>query len=66
MFMVSILYQRHWIKAFWGPGMIPSVYSTKNVSYRTPVQGYCFYEKNYNKNFYNKSVVMEKLLGNTS
>ena len=44
-FVVSILYQRDWVKALWGSGMILFVYFNKDVSYQTLVEGYCFYEK---------------------
>lgn len=44
-FVVSILYQRDWVKALWGSGMILLVYFNKDVSYQTLVEGYCFYEK---------------------
>ena len=44
-FVVSILYQRDWVKALWGSGMILFVYFNKDASYQTLVEGYCFYEK---------------------
>lgn len=44
-FVVSILYQRDWVKALWGSGMILFVYFNKDVSYQTLVEGYCYYEK---------------------